>query len=194
MITPIEIRQQKFKRALRGYDKEEVDAFLVALSKEWEQQMEEYRKLKNELEKIQNNYNTLKEVEDILHKTLMQAEQASRDTMENARQKAELRLREAEARAQEIVRKGVEDRNEIQREISELTRYRDKFLSQLQGFLRTQMDHVNMFEHEELAAHEEEIRIPEKVESKQSQNFFESTQNDNGTSSSNLVDDITDEL
>ena len=192
MITPIEIRQQKFKRALRGYDKEEVDAFLVALSKEWESQLEEYRKLRDELEKIQNNYNTLKEVEDILHKTLMQAEQSSRDNMENARQKAELRLREAEARAQEIVRKGVEDRNEIQREITELTRYKNKFLSQLNGFLRTQLDHVGTFEHEELGAHEEEIRIPERID--HNKNFFDSTPMDNGTSSSNLVDDITDEL
>ncbi|MEO0894775.1 MAG: DivIVA domain-containing protein [Bacteroidota bacterium] len=192
MITPIEIRQQKFKRALRGYDKEEVDAFLVALSKEWEQQLEDFRKLKEELEKIQNNYNTLKEVEDILHKTLMQAEQSSKDTMENARQKADLRLREAEARAQEIVRKGVEDRNEIQREISELSRYRTKFLSQLQGFLRTQMDHVNTFEQGELEAKEEELRLPEKAES--TKNFFDTTRSENGTSSSNLVDDITDEL
>lgn len=192
MITPIEIRQQKFKRALRGYDKEEVDAFLTALSKEWEAQQEEYRKLKDELEKIQNNYNTLKEVEDILHKTLMQAEQSSRDTMENARQKAELRLREAEARAQEIVRKGVEDRNQIQREITELTRYRNKFLSQLQGFLKTQMDHVSMFEHEELPSHEEELKLPEKNRS--SKSFFDSVPIDNGTSSKNLVDDITDEL
>jgi cell division initiation protein len=192
MITPIEIRQQKFKRGLRGYDKEEVDAFLIALSKEWEQQLEEYRKLKDELEKIQNNYNTLKEVEDILHKTLMQAEQSSRDTMENARQKAELRLREAEARAQEIVRKGVEDRNDIQREIAELTRYRDKVLSQLQGFLRTQIDHLHTFEHDELPEHQREAQITESSHST-TRNFFETT-TENGTSSSGLVDDITDEL
>lgn len=192
MITPIEIRQQKFKRALRGYDKEEVDAFLVALSKEWEAQQEEYRKLKDELEKIQSNYNTLKEVEDILHKTLMQAEQSSKDTMENARQKAELRLREAEARAQEIVRKGVEDRNQIQREITELSRYRNKFLSQLQGFLKTQIDHVSMFEHDDLPPKEEELKLTESTKANKS--FFDTVPSDNGTSSSNLVDDITDEL
>ncbi|MEO0640358.1 MAG: DivIVA domain-containing protein, partial [Bacteroidota bacterium] len=82
MITPIEIRQQSFKRALRGYDKDEVDAFLLALSQEWEHQLEAYRSLKEELEKTQSKYNTLKEVEDILHKTLMQAEQSSRDALE----------------------------------------------------------------------------------------------------------------
>ena len=35
-ITPLEIRQKTFEKKLRGYDKEEVDAFLMSLSQEWE--------------------------------------------------------------------------------------------------------------------------------------------------------------
>jgi len=34
-ITPIEIRKKEFEKAFRGYEKEEVDAFLQALSQEW---------------------------------------------------------------------------------------------------------------------------------------------------------------
>ena len=193
MITPIEIRQQSFKRALRGYDKDEVDAFLLALSQEWEHQLEAYRSLKEELEKTQSKYNTLKEVEDILHKTLMQAEQSSRDALENARQKAEIRVREAEAHAQEIVRKGVEERNQIQKEISELSRYRTKMLSQMQGFLKTQLDHVHTFDFAQQPPHQEDKRLPDTA-SPSNNNFFEPNSTENGTTRSGLVDDITDEL
>ena len=35
-ITPLEIRQKNFEKKLRGYDKDEVSAFLLSLSNEWE--------------------------------------------------------------------------------------------------------------------------------------------------------------
>ena len=66
MITPIEIRQQTFKRSLRGYDTDEVRNFLVSLSEEWEKYIEESRKLKAEFERVQANYNSLKELETML--------------------------------------------------------------------------------------------------------------------------------
>jgi cell division initiation protein len=150
MITPIEIRQQQFRKSFRGYDPEEVQAFLKALSQEWEKQLESQRGLRAELEKIQASYRTLKEVEDMLHKTLMQAEQSSRDTLDNARQKAELLVQDAEARAREILRKGVEDRNQLQREIEELSRQRDQVLGQLQVFLQAQLDRLHAWERSEL--------------------------------------------
>lgn len=193
MITPIEIRQQTFKKSLRGYDKEEVDAFLLALSQEWEQQLEYQRRLKEELDQIKTKYNTLKEVEDMLHKTLMQAERSSRDTIENASQKAELRIREAEARAQEIVRKGVEDRNGIQKEIGELNRYRNKLLAQLRGFLRTQIDHLETFDFVELPEGEgnpPQASLPKRPNAEQ--NLFGNAFN--GNTDRGLFDDIVDEL
>ncbi len=193
MITPIEIRQQTFKKSLRGYDKEEVDAFLLALSQEWEQQLEYQRRLRDELDQIKTKYDTLKEVEDMLHKTLMQAERSSRDTIENASQKAELRIREAEARAQEIVRKGVEDRNSVQKEITELNRYRNKLLAQLRGFLRTQIDHLETFDFIELPEGEEQAPLPNLPQrSNAEQNLFGNIYN--GNTDAGLFDDIVDEL
>ena len=42
-VTPIEIRQKDFNKVFRGYDKEEVDAFLKSLSQEWEKLMWKYQ-------------------------------------------------------------------------------------------------------------------------------------------------------
>ena len=35
-ITPLEIRQKSFEKVFRGYDKDEVAAFLQILGSEWE--------------------------------------------------------------------------------------------------------------------------------------------------------------
>ena len=157
MITPIEIRQQSFKKALRGYDREEVDAFLLALSQEWARQLEAHRAVKDELYRVQTSYNTLKEVEGMLHKTLIQAEQSSRDTMESAKQRANLKMREAETEAQAIIRQGREERDRLHREITELSRKREQLMVQLKGFLSTQLDFVNTYEGRELPPSSEPI-------------------------------------
>ena len=46
-ITPLEIRQKTFERTLRGYDKDEVNAFLLSLSQEWERNSDEIKELKD---------------------------------------------------------------------------------------------------------------------------------------------------
>ena len=97
--------------------------------------MESYRQLREEMEKVQASYKTLKEVEDMLHKTLIQAEQSSKDMLENARHRAELVVREAESKADEIMRTGVNDRKDLQQEIRDLVHRRDQVLVQLRVFL-----------------------------------------------------------
>ena len=56
MITPIEIRKQTFRKSLRGYDTEEVQAFLQTLSDEWEQQQHELRQMKSQFDQLQAEY------------------------------------------------------------------------------------------------------------------------------------------
>lgn len=150
MITPIEIRQQNFNKKLRGFDPEEVKAFLQGLSQEWENLREEHRSLKEELERTRANYHALKEVEDMLHKTLMQAERSSKDTLETARQKAELKLQEAESQSAEIIRRAIKDREELQTEIADLFKQREEILMQLRVYLKAQLERLDSFRPSEL--------------------------------------------
>ncbi len=152
MITPIEIRRQVFRKSLRGYDPDEVRGFLNSLSEEWEQQQSAYRALKEAHDRMEANYNSLKEVEQMLHKTLLQAEQSSKNTMENARQKAELKLREADGKARELVRRGIDERNRVEGEIAELNDRREEILLQLTLFLKSQLDRLKSFERKDLPA------------------------------------------
>ena len=49
-ITPLEIRQKTFEKAFRGVDKDEVQAFLLTLSQQWERMNDENKDLKIKLE------------------------------------------------------------------------------------------------------------------------------------------------
>ncbi len=99
-ITPLEIRQKSFERKLRGYDKEEVDAFLTGVSQQWEKHLEENRDQKMRLEILEREVQKLREVESSLYKTLKTAEDTGNSLVEQAHKTAELIIREAQMKAE----------------------------------------------------------------------------------------------
>ena len=152
MITPIEIRKQTFRKSLRGYDTEEVQAFLQTLSDEWEQQQHEMRQMKTHIDQLQADYNSLKKVENMLHKTLLQAEQSAKQTLDNALQKAELKIQAAEAQGKEIIRRAQDSTGQLERDIDKLESRKEEVVLHLEIFLKSQLDRLRAFERRELPA------------------------------------------
>lgn len=102
-ITPIEIQEQKFKVSFRGYDREEVDAFLDLVAKELEDLLRENSFLKEEIEKLNKENEHLKEMEESLKKTLVAAQKMAEDYKENAKKEAENIIIEAKNKAEKII-------------------------------------------------------------------------------------------
>ena len=98
-ITPLEIRQKSFEKHFRGYDKDEVNAFLLTLSSEWERLVDEGKELRIKLEAAEKEVTKLREVESSLYKTLKTAEDTGAHVIEQARQAADLHLRESQLKA-----------------------------------------------------------------------------------------------
>lgn len=104
-ITPLEIRQKDFEKNFRGYDKDEVNAFLQTLSQEWERIMEEHKEMRYKLESSQREVEKLREVESSLFKTLKTAEDTGANMIDQAQKTADLKIREAKLEADTIVSK-----------------------------------------------------------------------------------------
>ncbi len=102
-ITPLEIRQKAFEKTLRGYDKDEVNAFLQTLSQEWERTMDETKEMRIKLEATEREVNKLREVESSLFKTLKTAEDTGANTIEHANKTAQLILRENQMNADAMI-------------------------------------------------------------------------------------------
>ncbi|WP_018477083.1 DivIVA domain-containing protein [Pontibacter roseus] len=102
-ITPLEIRQKTFEKAFRGLDKDEVNAFLLTLSQQWEKLMDENKDLRNKLEAAHRETQKLREVESSLYKTLKTAEDTGNSILEQASKSSELKLREAQLQADQLL-------------------------------------------------------------------------------------------
>lgn len=128
-ITPLEIRQKDFEKTFRGYDKEEVDAFLQALSQEWERANDEIKDLRKRLEHSEQEASRLREVEHSLFKTLKTAEDTGASLVEQANKSAELHVREAQMNSEAILN---ESRSKARAIVEEAEMQSKRYFSELQ--------------------------------------------------------------
>ena len=102
-VTPLDIRQKTFEKNFRGYEKDEVNAFLLTLSQEWERILDENKELRIKLESTEREVTKLREVESSLYKTLKTAEDTGANVIEQARMAADLHLRESQLQAEGLL-------------------------------------------------------------------------------------------
>jgi cell division initiation protein len=142
-ITPLEIRQKSFERTLRGYDKDEVNAFLQSLSQEWERNLDECKELRIRLEASEKEVNKLREVESSLFKTLKTAEDTGANVIEQANKTAELILRENQLNADAILH---EAKTKAKNTIEEAEVNSRQMLAEMEERLKTLGQHYKNLE------------------------------------------------
>jgi len=100
-VTPLEIRQKQFeKKTFGGIDKDEVQAFLNALSIAWEKMQEDYSNVKTRLDLSEKEVIKIKDAESSLYKTLKTAEETSQKAIDQANQQGKLIVQEAKLKAE----------------------------------------------------------------------------------------------
>ncbi|GAB4045806.1 DivIVA domain-containing protein [Spirosoma litoris] len=167
-ITPIEIRQHTFEKGLRGYRTEDVDAFLVSLSQEWERVTGEYKMLKMQLELAEKELGKLKEIEMTLFRTLKSAEensaqiteqannagekyvneakQKAEDILADARKKTALMVQDAENQARYLKDNILNDLKSLEHDFKALEGYKENLAAQIRTLAHNAVDSVERFE------------------------------------------------
>jgi cell division initiation protein len=119
-ITPMDMRQQRFKTAMRGYDKTEVVAFLTEAADDYEHAQREIDRLRGDLQRMEALLGEHRLREANLRDTLMTAQRLSGELKEAAQNEARLTLREAQARADLLLQKAQARLEEMEHDVSEL--------------------------------------------------------------------------
>lgn len=128
-ITPLEIRQKTFEKAFRGLDKDEVNAFLLTLSQQWEKLLDENKDLRNKLEASHRETQKLREVESSLYKTLKTAEDTGNSILEQANKSSELKIREAQLQADQLLNTA---RNQARMVLEDSSKQAERVMSEMQ--------------------------------------------------------------
>ncbi len=142
-ITPLDIQQKQFPMKFRGFDVEEVYAFMEVIREEMEELLRENASLKEGAQRSDNQIREYRDMESTLRETLMTAQQMVEDYKINARKEAELFIREAELRAESMLKEAQEKVIKIHEDIIDLKGIRRHFKEELKRMIE---GHLTMLE------------------------------------------------
>jgi cell division initiation protein len=119
-IAPLDLRQQRFKTSVRGFDKTEVVAFLTEAADDYEHALREIDRLRQDLARMEAALAEHREREATLRNTLTTAQRLSDEVREAAHNEARMIVREAQGRGDLLLQKAQARLEEIERDITEL--------------------------------------------------------------------------
>jgi cell division initiation protein len=96
-VSPLDLRQVRFRSTFRGFDRAEVTALMVEVAEDYEHALREGDNLRQELSKMEALLNQHREHERDLRNTLVTAQRLSDDIRANAEAQAKQIIRDAEA-------------------------------------------------------------------------------------------------
>ena len=165
-VSPLSIKKQEFKRGLRGYDQEEVQAFLEKLADEFEILQKENDSLKTELDKANARLDEFRKIEKNLQLTLLKAQESSSRSIESTKKQAGLIIKEAEIKASQILEKARENANEIRNAVIHLREERDMIISKLKSVVDSQSKLMEMNLKESKTLKDDKVETAAKEELK----------------------------
>jgi cell division initiation protein len=149
-LTPLDVRKQEFKKVMRGFDPDEVEAFLVMLADELEMHIREKNQLNDELIKLRTQLRDYQRVENTLRETLVKAQNTMEDARANSRRETEIIIHEAELQAENMIKESREELLNIRHEISLMKAQKDAIARRLRHMLESQLEMLEVMEIEDV--------------------------------------------
>ena len=119
-IAPLDLRQQRFRTVLRGFDKTEVVAFLTEAADDYEHALRDLDRLRQDLVRTEALLTEHRDREANLRNTLLTAQRLADEIKEAAQNEAKLIVREAQGRADLLLQKSKVRLEEVERDINEM--------------------------------------------------------------------------
>lgn len=161
MLKPMDIHNKEFRKAVRGYDTEEVDEFLDEIIVDFEKMQRELDLLRNQLSSYSDNMSVYKDRESALNNALVSAQQFADNMKTDAEIAAHAIIQEAEAKAEEIIGASEEKLVKMERNYNLLI---DKY-NEVKGNLRSYLQgQIQLLDQEQMTFETvEKIVIPKVV-------------------------------
>ena len=156
-LTPIDIQQHEFRRAVRGFDRREVQAFLDLVGEQVSELVRENNELRGDLRRSQQSLEEHRERETTLREAMLSAQRAIEEIREQAKKEAQLIVTEAEMRAEKILQHAHGRISRLTDEIGEIKRQRVRVIEELRSILSTHMKLVDLSD--EAQAEEEDASV-----------------------------------
>ena len=145
IISPKDIKKNDFKKNFRGYDPNEVDAFLETVSLRYERLFEENSILSEKVKSLTSDVDVYKENESTLQKAIVKTQDMSEEIIANAKKKAENIIKEAELNSQKVMQEVDKDIMTKKQELEEMKLRNDKLVEDVKLFFLEKLNEMDEF-------------------------------------------------
>ncbi len=140
-ISPMDVQRQTFATRLRGFDPDEVRAFLSVVAEEVAALQRDKDHVEQQLRHLEQIVGEHRERETILKNTLLSAQKAAEDIRENARKEAETVVKQAELQSDRLLELAQARAHDVERGILELRAHRTGLRTDIRALL-TRLTHL----------------------------------------------------
>lgn len=147
-LTSMDISNKEFKKAMRGYDVDEVNDFLDKVSEDYELLFKENSSLKERIDVMKEQVDHYNKMEITIQNTLILAQNAADQAKEVAQKQAEMILDNANEASKKILDKGNDQIVNITNDYDKVKQEFIKFRTQYRNFMNTQLEMFNSLEKE----------------------------------------------
>lgn len=158
-VTPLDLRQQRFKTVMRGYDRGEVQAFLLEAADDYENALRDNDKLRQEMAKLDAVLGEHRGQERNLRNTLLTAQKLADEIKEHANQEGARMIREAEGRVDLILQKAQLRAEEVQREIDSLRMKRREVETDIEALIGTLKNTLEFIKEQDQRSRDERVLL-----------------------------------
>ena len=132
-LTPLDVRKKKddFRRSVRGYDAQQVDAFLAVVADCLERYVREHVVLSDRIEQQKHQLESYRARERALNEALLAAQELREEARLQSERDAAVRVREAEMRAGAVLADAERAVQLCHEKVEDLKATRGRFLASL---------------------------------------------------------------
>jgi cell division initiation protein len=165
-VSPLDLRQLRFRTAFRGFDRAEVLALVTEVADDYENALREVDRLRQDVVRLEALLGQHKEHERDLRDTMVTAQRVSDDIRTNAEAQARQILREAEGRSDLLLQKTQARLEDVQREIDGMRMKRREVEHTLEASIASLRSTLEFVREQEQREREERILLhrPRAVE------------------------------
>ena len=158
-VSPLDLRQQKFRSKFRGFDRVEVASFLTAVADDYEAALKETDRLRQDLLRVEELLKEHREHERNLKSTLMTAQRLADEIKANAELEAHRIIRDADSRSNLLLERTQSRLEDIQREIDGLRLKRRDVETSIESTIQTLRNTLEYVREQEARERDDKILL-----------------------------------
>ena len=139
-ISPLDLRNHRFRRQMGGYDREEVDGFLQVAAEDFEVALRKAEQQASRIRELEQRVQDLSANEKIIQDTLATAQKLSEDLKRTAVKEAEVLVGEAEIRGERVLEAAHRRAAKLGEDIREMKLVKVRLAASVRAAIQTHLE------------------------------------------------------